>query len=120
MKLLVDMNLSPDWVHYFSERGIESVHWASVGSLDATDQVIMEYARTNGFMIFTHDLDFTTILALSRAHGPSVIQARVQDVSPESLGPSISTALRQFAVELGKGAIVTLLPERNRVRVLPI
>jgi len=120
MKLLVDMNLSPDWVPYLAERGIESVHWASVGSLGATDEAIIEHARANGFTIFTHDLDFTTILALSRAHGPSVIQARVQDVSPESLGPGISAALRQFASEMEKGAIVTLLPERNKVRILPI
>jgi len=120
MKLLVDMNLSPAWVPYLAGRGVEAVHWADVGAPDALDATIFEHARAAGATVFTHDLDFTTMLALSRGHGPSVIQARVQDISPDSLGPSVIAALRQFAVELEKGAIVTILPERNKVRVLPI
>jgi predicted nuclease of predicted toxin-antitoxin system len=120
MKLLVDMNLSPDWIPYLAGRGIESVHWADVGDPDARDDKIFEHARAEGAIVFTHDLDFTSMLALSRGHAPSLVQARVQDISPESLGPSLVAALRQFAFELEKGAIVTILPERSKVRVLPI
>jgi predicted nuclease of predicted toxin-antitoxin system len=120
MKLLVDMNLSPDWIPYLADRGFESVHWSNVGAPDAFDATIFEYARAAGAIVFTHDLDFTTMLALSRFHGPSLVQARVQDISPELLGPSVVAALRQFSVELERGAIVTILPERSKVRVLPI
>jgi predicted nuclease of predicted toxin-antitoxin system len=120
MKLLVDMNLSPDWVPYLAEKGIDSIHWSAVGLPNATDQAIFDHARANGSTIFTHDLDFTTMLALAQAHRPSLIQARVQDVSPESLGSIVVAALRQFSAELESGAIVTILPGRNKVRVLPI
>ena len=27
MKILIDMNLSPVWVDYFQEQGIEAAHW---------------------------------------------------------------------------------------------
>jgi predicted nuclease of predicted toxin-antitoxin system len=120
MKLLVDMNLSPAWIPYLAERGFEAVHWTEVGRGNAADQEIFDYAQAHGLVIFTHDLDFTAILALGRAHRPSLIQARVQDVSPSGLGPALVATLRQCAAELEKGAIVTLLPDRKKVRVLPI
>jgi predicted nuclease of predicted toxin-antitoxin system len=120
MKLLVDMNLSPDWISYLAAHGFDAVHWSTVGAPNAADQVIFDHARAGGMTIFTHDLDFTTMLALSSAHRPSLIQARVQDVSPDFLGPNVIAALHQFAAELERGAIVTILPERNKARVLPI
>jgi predicted nuclease of predicted toxin-antitoxin system len=57
MKLLVDMNLSPAWIDFLGARGIEAVHWASVGDPAASDALILDYAASNGFVVFTHDLD---------------------------------------------------------------
>lgn len=34
----------------------------------------MAYARANGLVVFTHDLDFGVLLALTRGAGPSVLQ----------------------------------------------
>jgi predicted nuclease of predicted toxin-antitoxin system len=31
MKILIDMNLSPDWVKVFQKYDIEAVHWSNVG-----------------------------------------------------------------------------------------
>lgn len=120
MKLLVDMNLSPAWVAYLAKHGIPAIHWSTVGNPAAPDTEIFEYARTHELVIFTHDLDFTTMLALARTHRPSLVQARVQDVAIASLGPSLIAALGQCARELENGAVVTLLPHRNKVRVLPL
>jgi len=33
----------------------------------------MSYAQDHGYVVFTHDLDFGTLLALTRARGPSVV-----------------------------------------------
>jgi predicted nuclease of predicted toxin-antitoxin system len=120
MKLLVDMNLSPGWIPYLEKQGVEAVHWSTIGAGNAPDEAIFAHAQATGLIIFTHDLDFTTILAHAGTRQPSLIQARVQDVSPDSLGPAVVAALRQFTVELEKGAVVTLLPDRNKVRILPI
>jgi predicted nuclease of predicted toxin-antitoxin system len=54
MKILVDMNLSPDWVAVLVEHGCEAAHWSTVGDPRADDLVIMEWARANEHVVFTH------------------------------------------------------------------
>ena len=58
MKLLIDMNLSPDWVVFLGTAGIEAAHWASVGAPDAQDTDIMAYAAAQDYVVRTNDLDF--------------------------------------------------------------
>jgi predicted nuclease of predicted toxin-antitoxin system len=81
MKILVDMNLSPDWAQEFKLYKIEAVHWSVVGKFDAPDTILMDWARKNEYIIFTHDLDFGTALALTKAEKPSVIQVKTQNVT---------------------------------------
>ncbi len=33
MKIVIDMNLSPEWVSVFETAGYESIHWSTVGKL---------------------------------------------------------------------------------------
>lgn len=63
MKVLSDMNLSPNWVPLLEAAGFESVHWSTVGDPGASDRSILEWALTNGYIVFTNDLDFGAILA---------------------------------------------------------
>ena len=65
MKLLVDMNLSPEWCPVLAGQRWESVHWSTVGDPRATDDLIMTWARVHGYVVFTHDLDFGALLAVS-------------------------------------------------------
>ena len=120
MKLLVDMNLSPEWVAVLKQAGWEAIHWSKVGSHRADDSEIMAWARQNGYVVFTHDLDFGSMLALSQAEGPSVIQIRTQDVTPVASGKLVTGALRQFESELEKGALIVLDESRARARILPL
>jgi predicted nuclease of predicted toxin-antitoxin system len=80
----------------------------------------MSWARSNGHVVFTHDLDFGTALALTHAAGPSVLQMRTQDVLPDRAGPVIAAALRQHESDLAAGALVVVDESRSRVRVLPL
>jgi len=113
------MNLSPDWIAVFEQQEWEALHWSTVGDARATDSVIMEWARANGYVVFTHDLDFGTLLATTRVQGPSVIQVRTQDIMPPSLGGRLVQILRQYEAVLEKGALVTVDETRARVRILP-
>ena len=79
----------------------------------------MAWARDNGHVVFTHDLDFGAILALTHAASPSVIQVRGQAVLPEDIGPLVIAALRQHESALAAGAIVVVDKRKSRVRVLP-
>lgn len=120
LKLLLDMNLSPDWILFLQEHGWEAVHWSSVGNPQALDDEIMFYAVENGYAVFTHDLDFGMLLALTKAEGPSVIQVRVQDVSPGYLGKLVLAALETYATLLEAGVLIIIDEHKMRARILPL
>jgi predicted nuclease of predicted toxin-antitoxin system len=67
MKLLIDMNLSPRWTAFLVANHIEAINWSVIGKADAPDVEIMEYAKTNDYVVFTNDLDFGAILAATHA-----------------------------------------------------
>lgn len=120
MKLVVDVNLPPKWVEFLATRGIEAVHWSQVGDFRATDSTIMKWARDEGYIVLTSDLDFSAPLATSGAAGPSVLQVRTQDVFPEALGAQVVRVLLEQADALESGAIITIDEIAARVRILPI
>gem|GEM_PF-1653561 len=97
---MIDMNLSPDWVNALSTHGWASVHCSAIGDPRATDREIMDWARSNSHVVFTHDLDFGTMLALTDASGPSVIQVRGQNVLPDHMGPIVAAAPKQHQTDL--------------------
>ena len=82
MKLLVDMNLSPRWIGVLQEAGWEAMHWSTVGKVNAPDLEVMAYAASHDYVVLTHDLDFSAILAATHGEKPSVVQIRIEDVNP--------------------------------------
>jgi predicted nuclease of predicted toxin-antitoxin system len=120
IKLLIDTNLSADWVPIFQSNGWSAIHWSTIGDPCASDRTIMDWASANHHVVFTYDLDFGTILALARATGPSVLQVRAEDVLPDRLQAVVIAALKQHEADLAAGALVVVDASRSRVRVLPI
>ena len=120
MKLLLDMNLSPAWVPILEAGGWGSIRWSTVDPLNAPDVEIMRWAKENGYCVVTNDLDFSAILAATRAEGPSVVQIRGQDLSPQNLGTTLIGSLRQHEQTLLEGAILTVDLRNARVRSLPL
>jgi predicted nuclease of predicted toxin-antitoxin system len=80
----------------------------------------MDWAADHGYVVFTHDMDFGTMLALSHEGSPSVLQIRAQDVLPIHLERTVLAALAQHEVDLSSGALVVVDETRSRVRLLPI
>lgn len=120
MKLLVDMNLSPKWAGFLASAGFDAVHWSALGAANAPDDEIMRHAREAGYVVLTSDLDFGTILAVTQGDKPSVVQLRSDNLSHESIGAHVIDALHQMGNELESGALVTVEPERTRLRILPL
>lgn len=118
--LVIDMNLSVDWVTELANHGWSVIHWSAIGDPRADDTAIMAWALANGHVVFTHDLDFGTMLALTHATGPSVLQVRGQNVLPEDIGSVVIAALRQHDAALAAGALVVVDVKKSRVRVLPL
>jgi predicted nuclease of predicted toxin-antitoxin system len=113
------MNLSPRWVEFLGDHGVQATHWSRIGRDDAPDATIMVYAAAHEAIVLTHDLDFGAILAATRGAKPSVVQIRADDVSPEAIGAAVVRALNQVADDLGRGALLTVEPGRDRLRLLP-
>jgi len=120
MKILVDMNLSPDLCAVLAADGWSATHWSAIGDPRASDRAIFEWARSNEHIVLTHDLDFGAILAVTGADGPSVLQLRHHDVMPAACGRVVSDVLRQFERELRAGALLIVDERQTRVRVLPL
>jgi predicted nuclease of predicted toxin-antitoxin system len=120
MKLLLDMNLSPQLQIMLEEAGFEALHWSRVGNWSAPDTEILHWARQNGFIILTHDLDFGTLLFFEKASSPSVLQIRAKNIDPERLKEILVVTLNKYAEMLEHGALITLYADKSKVVVLPI
>ena len=64
MKILLDMNVPLKYVSLLDKRGIKVLRWSNIGSPNADDVEIMEYARENDYIVMTCDLDFSAILSI--------------------------------------------------------
>ena len=120
MKILLDMNLSPRWVGFLSSAGWQAVHWSMVGKVNASDTEIMEWASANDYIVMTHDLDFSAILAATQGGKPSVVQIRGDDISLDVIGARVLLALSQMEAELEAGALLSIDAQRTRLRLLPL
>jgi predicted nuclease of predicted toxin-antitoxin system len=120
MKLVIDMNLSPAWLPVLRQAGHTVTHWSSIGSPCAKDREILAWAREQGQIVFTHDLDFGAILAATDADSPSVIQIRTQDPTPDNCGQIVAQILHRYADALATGALISVDKNQARVRLLPM
>lgn len=120
MKLLLDMNLPPSLTVTLRAAGFTAVHWSEIGDPRAADTIVLDWARANGHILVTHDLDFGALLAAGGQPSPSVIQLRTADLAPDAYAPLLIAALGQTGDTLAEGALVTVSPRESRVRILPL
>jgi predicted nuclease of predicted toxin-antitoxin system len=120
MKLVIDMNLSPRLVPLLSDAGHQTVFWETIGKPNAEDAEILTWARENGYVVLTNDLDFGTILAATGLGSPSVVQIRRRNVRAKIIAPHIIRAIEEYAAELKTGALLVVDEYRYRVRLLPL
>jgi len=120
MKIVLDMNIPQSWVNFLNSKGHTAKHWRQIGDIRAEDTEIMEWARVNEYTVFTHDLDFGSLLYSTNANKPSVIQLRMADIVPEVAGNSVLEALDKVSNEIQEGALVIIDPNKHRIRLLPL
>ena len=119
MRILLDMNLSPQWIDFLAKYNCEADHWSKFGSANTPDSDIMAFAKNNNYVILTHDLDFGIILALTHGDKPSVIQLRKGDLFLGSSAQLVAAALETYRQELDNGALLTIDAVKTRIRILP-
>ena len=120
MKLLVDMNLSPDWIPLLRGKGWQALHWSEIGPGTAPDRLILEWAKENGYAVMTQDLDFPQLLFATGESGPSVVLLRMSNEFDASVRAHVLSALTHAETALAGGALLNVSDSRVRLRRLPV
>jgi predicted nuclease of predicted toxin-antitoxin system len=120
VKILVDMNLSPEWLDVFARAGWTATHWSSIGRPNEADDEIFSWCAQHGHVLFTQDLDFPQILFTSQAGQPSVVLLRAGNELDTTVRVRVCAAMHQQAAALTRGAILVVDEQRIRLRTLPL
>jgi predicted nuclease of predicted toxin-antitoxin system len=120
MKLLVDMNLSPDWLPLLASHGWDACHWSTVGPGNAPDTELMRWAREHQHIVLTQDLDFSQLLFATSETGPSVVLLRMDNEFDPAARDHVCAAIALAESALTTGALLTIAGHRVRLRHLPI
>ncbi|MBI1870098.1 MAG: DUF5615 family PIN-like protein [Chlamydiae bacterium] len=120
MKFLVDMPLSPKTANFLNSLGHEAVHLLSIGKERATDEEIVQMARSQNQIVISTDFDFGSILAHSLAITPSIILLRIEHATVEKVNIFLTRLLKTLKVEDLQNSIVIVDDIRVRLRKLPL
>lgn len=120
MRFLADAGVSPDTVAFLTRLGHDAIHVRAIGMHRAQDRELVDYARSEGRVVVTFDLDFRDILALGVLDRPSVILLRLSDERPAEVNSRLGTVIAEQEAALESGALILVEDVRYRVRRLPI
>jgi predicted nuclease of predicted toxin-antitoxin system len=121
VRFLIDNNLSPLLAETLNAAGHDAMHVRDLGLHAATDQVVLEQARSDDRVLISADTDFGALLARSRDAEPSILMIR-RLVGRRAVDQAalIQANLPSVAEDLAVGAIVVLGDDRLRIRRLPL
>ena len=120
VRLLADMNISPKTVEALEQRGWDVIRVSQVLPMDAPDTRILSFAREEGRVVLTHDLDFSALLALGGHQQPSLITLRLTLSDPKTVTHRLLAVLPGLEDVLQAGSAVSVDDVAVRVRSLPI
>jgi predicted nuclease of predicted toxin-antitoxin system len=120
MRFLVDEAMSHRVAELLRMAGHDSVHVRDLGLLGEPDERIMAAAAADDRVVVSLDTDFGELLARGRHPGPSVLLLRKAPHTPEQQAGIILVAVAEVEKILGAGAVVVVVGDRIRVRMLPI
>ena len=120
LRLLANMNISPETVNALSEKGIDIVRVSQILPVTSSDREILDLARQENRVVVTQDLDFSALLALGGFNRPSLITLRMTVSDPEAVTRKLLDLLPELKDSLAKGCAVSVDDFSFRVRWLLI
>lgn len=120
IRLLADVHISPKTVRDLQKQGYEIMRSSDVLPNNAPDINILEFARTENWVVLTQDLDFSMLVALSRYSQPSLITLRLSSAKPDIVTQKLLDILPQIEEVLQEGSAITIQDESIRIRKLPV
>ncbi len=120
IRLLADVHISPKTVADLQKQGYEIMRSSEFLPANAPDINILEFARTQNWVVLTQDLDFSMLVALSRYSQPSLITLRLSSAKPDIVTQKLLDVLPQIEEALQEGSAITIQDESIRIRKLPV
>ena len=120
IRLLADVHISPKTVGDLQKQGYKIMRSSEFLPANAPDINILEFARTENWVVLTQDLDFSMLVALSRYSQPSLITLRLSSAKPDIVTQKLLDVLPQIEEALQEGSAITIQDESIRIRKLPV
>jgi len=119
-RFIVDLNISPQTVEALSQQGWSIGRSSQWLPSTATDDEILDFARGEGFVVITQDLDFSALLALGGHDQPSLVTLRLSSSDPDFVTQRLLEAAPLLGKALVESCAVTIEDSVVRIRKLPI
>lgn len=110
MKLLLDQNLSHRLVEVLADVYPNCVHVRTIGMNAASDTIIWEYGKQNGYMIVSKDADFRQRSFLL-GYPPKVVWIRRGNCTTSAIATILRTHvtdIEQFEADIAAAMLVLL------------
>jgi len=120
VKLVLDMHISVEVARGLRDDGHDAFQLRERGLQRLTDIEITALAEFEERVIVTFDLDFSAILARSGASRPSIIQFRIEKTEADVVLKWLREVIPIYMHRLSEGCILSIEPDRIRVRKLPL
>jgi len=120
IKLIGDMNISPETIAYLQERGWNIIRVSEVLPANTSDQEILDFAKKNNRVIITQDLDFSMLIALQGYQQPSLITLRLSSSNIDFVNQKLLEVLNLWQDQINQGIALTVEDQKIRLRNLPI
>ncbi len=119
-RVLLDQGLAPRAASLLRQDGWDALHVSEIGLARASDEEILETARSGGRVCITLDHDFHANLALTRADQPSVLLLRLEKMDAPRQAALIKSVWGACEADIERGAAISADGETVRVRQLPL
>lgn len=120
IRFLADMNISPRTIEALRQQGWDIVRVSQVMPVDALDSEILDFARKDGRVVVTQDLDFSTLLVLGGHDSPSLVTLRLAVSDPEAITKVLLQSFPRIREAITEGSAVIIEDAAIRIRRLPI
>jgi predicted nuclease of predicted toxin-antitoxin system len=120
MRLFLDQGVPRDAAARLRDLGYECMHAGEIGMGKSADDEILAWSLGKNAIVVTLDADFHTMLAVSRANGPSVIRLRMQGLGAWQVVELVQSVFAGFGDDLKRGSLVTVKAHKVTCHRLPI
>jgi predicted nuclease of predicted toxin-antitoxin system len=114
MRLVLDQGDPQDAADLLRSLGYDCMHVGEIGMSKAADEEMLAFSLGRNAVVVTLDADVHTILAVSGAHGPSVIRMRLQGLGAPEVVELVRKVLASFEAELKRQLPNTFIPNPGR------